>query len=439
MSAPIAMPRAVEIAPSTERLDVSVVLPAWDEGENVRRVVPELRRVLEKAGLSYEITVVVPKLDDSTVGACRDLGVATVVQKEPGYGGALKTGFEAARGDRILTLDADCSHDPSAVLSMLRQKDQSDIVVASRYVQFAHSQSPWFRDILSRILNGFLRRLLSIPVMDMTSGFRLYRRRIFEEVTTWGRDFDALVEILVLAYALGFSVCEAPFHYRARGSGRSHAQLVKFGIRYLGMAWRLWWLRYSYFSADYDERAFHSRIPLQRYWQRKRYELILHYLEAGAAVLDIGCGTSMVIMALPEAVGLEVAFKKLRYLRRLGRLLVQGVLKRLPFPSRSFDQVICSEVIEHIPIADISFEEMARVLRPGGVLVIGTPDYGTWTWPAIEWLYKLVMPGGYADEHVTHFTEKSLRAALERAGFVVEAVGWILGGEMIMKARLRAT
>jgi hypothetical protein len=49
------------------------------------------------------------------------------------------------------------------------------------------------------------------------------------------------------------------------------------------------------------------------------------------------------------------------------------------------------------------------------------------------------MPGGYADEHVTHFTEKSLRAALERAGFVVEAVGWILGGEMIMKARLRAT
>ena len=46
------------------------------------------------------------------------------------------------------------------------------------------------------------------------------------------------------------------------------------------------------------------------------------------------------------------------------------------------------------------------------------------------------MPGGYSDEHVTHFTEKSLKEALERAGFEVEKTRWILGGEMILKARL---
>jgi dolichol-phosphate mannosyltransferase len=425
------------VVPAVEKLQVSVVLPAWNEAENVRRIVPQLRRVLEKGRVTYEITVVVPNLEDPTVQACRDLGVTALVQKDPGYGGALRTGFEAARGEFILTLDADCSHDPSAVLSLLEARERADLVIGSRYVRFGHSQAGRFRDSLSRLLNGFFRTVLSVPIQDMTSGFRLYRRRIFDEVKTWGRDFDALPEILVLAFAFGFTVVEVPFHYRPRAAGVSHARVVKFGIRYLRLAWRLWWLRYSYFSADYDQRAFYSRIPLQRYWQRKRYEIILGYLEDGPAILDIGCGTSMVIMALPEAVGLEVAFKKLRFLRQLGRRLTAGVLLRLPFRSGQFDQVICSEVVEHVPLAEISFEEMRRVMKPGGVLVIGTPDYGTRIWPMIEWCYKRVMPGGYSDEHVTHFTEKSLKESLEKAGFEVLKARWILGGELIVKARAR--
>ncbi|MEZ0230862.1 MAG: glycosyltransferase [Planctomycetota bacterium] len=427
----------VETAPAVSKLDVSVVLPAWNEAENVRRIIPQLRRVLEKARLTYEITVVVPSLEDGTVAACRELSVTALPQKDPGYGGALRAGFDAAKGEYILTLDADCSHDPSAALSMLEARHKADMIIGSRYARFGHSQAGWFRDSLSRVLNGFLRGVLGVPVQDMTSGFRLYRRRIFDEVKTWGRDFDALPEILVIAYALGFSVHEVPFHYRPRAAGVSHARVLKFGVRYLKLAWRLWWLRYSYFSADYDQRAFYSRIPLQKYWQRKRYEIILGYLEQGPAILDIGCGTSMVIMALPEAVGLEVAFKKLRFLRQLGRRLTAGVLKRLPFGERQFDQVICSEVIEHISMDEISFEEMKRVLKPGGVLVIGTPDYGTWVWPFIEWCYKRVMPGGYSDEHITHFTAKSLREHLEKTGFEVVETKWIMGGEMIMKARLR--
>jgi dolichol-phosphate mannosyltransferase len=432
---------ALEVAPlptspATDRLAVSVVLPAWNEAENVRRIIPQLRRVLEKGGVTYEITVVVPNLEDPTVPACCELSVVVIAQKDPGYGGALKAGFEAAKGEFVLTLDADCSHDPSAVLSMLEARSRADLVIGSRYARFGHSQAGWFRDSLSRVLNGFFRAVLSVPVQDMTSGFRLYRRRIFDEVKTWGRDFDALPEILVMAYAFGFSVLEVPIHYRPRATGVSHARILKFGVRYLRLAWRLWWLRYSYFSADYDQRAFYSRNPLQRYWHRKRYEIILGYLEQGPAILDLGCGMSMVIIALPEAIGLEVAFKKLRFLRQLGRRLTAGVLNKLPFRDGEFDQVICTEVIEHIPLSEISFEEMRRVLKPGGVLLIGTPDHGTWSWPFIEWCYKRVTPGGSSNELVTRFTRKGLQESLEKAGFKVEKTRWILGGEMILKARL---
>jgi len=432
---------ALEVAPEelvkeTARLEVSVVLPAWNEAENVRRIIPQLRRVLEKAQVTYEIAVVVPSLEDPTVVACRELSVRTIAQKDPGYGGALRAGFEEAKGEFVLTLDADCSHDPSAVLTLLEVRERADLVIGSRYTRFGHSQSGWFRDALSRVLNGFLRTILSVPVLDMTSGFRLYRRRIFDEVKTWGRDFDALPEILVLAYALGFTVVEVPFHYRPRATGVSHARILRFGIRYLKLAARLWWLRHSYLSADYDQHAFYSRIPLQRWWHRRRYEIVLGMLEPSPAVLDIGCGTSMVIMALPEAVGLEVAFKKLRYLRQLGRRLAQGGVARLPFRGGQFDQVICVDVIEHLPQGEVSFSEMARVLKTGGVLVVGTPDYGSWLWRMLAWWLRRV-PSGKANVHLSRWSSGELCEKLERAGFQVESKRWIMGAEVIVKARRR--
>lgn len=422
------------VAAPTGRLEVSVVMPAWNEAENIRRIVPRLRRVLEKAGVSYDVAVVVPSLEDPTVAACRELSVRVIAQRDPGYGGALRAGFEEARGEFILTLDADCSHDPSAVLTLLEARGRADVVIASRYVRFGHSQAGWFRNSLSKVLNGFLRTVLSVPVQDMTSGFRLYRRRIFDEVRSWGRDFDALPEILVLAYALGFTVLEVPFHYRPRGAGVSHARVLRFGFRYLRLAGRLWWLRHSYLSADYDQHAFYSRIPLQRWWHRKRYETILDMLEDGPAVLDIGCGSSMVIVALPEAVGLEVGGKKLRYLRQLGRRLAKGELRRLPFRDGQFDQVVCSNVIEHLPEAEVSFAEVRRVLKPGGVLVVGTPDYSTLRWRLLD-LVRRQVPSGIAHAHLSRFNEKILTDRLVIADFGVEKSRRILGAELLVKAR----
>ena len=424
-----------EAQKATGRLEVSVVLPAWNEAENIRRIIPQLRRVLEKARVTYEIAVVVPSLEDPTVLACRELSVTAIAQKDPGYGGALRAGFAEAKGEYVVTLDADCSHDPSAVLTLLEVRERADIVIGSRYTRFAHSQAGSFRDALSRVLNGFLRTVLSVPVLDMTSGFRLYRRRIFDEVKVWGRDFDALPEILVVAYSLGFTVLEVPFHYRPRATGVSHARILKFGIRYLKLAGRLWWLRHSYLSADYDQHAFYSRIPLQRFWHRRRYELVLGMLEGGPSVLDIGCGTSMVIMALPEAVGLEVAFKKLRYLRQLGRRLAQGSIGRLPFRGGQFDQAICVDVIEHEP--EVSFAEVARVLKPGGVLVVGTPDYGSRVWRFLGWFLRR-LPSGKANVHRSRWSAAELSEKLEKAGFQVEERRWIMGAEVIVKARRRA-
>src|SRR5690606_26128029 len=107
----------------------------------------------------------------------------------------------------------------------------------------------------------------------------------------------------------------------------------------------------------------------------------------------------------------------------------------LPFKDASFDCVISSEVIEHIPDEDGKLiDELTRILKPGGTLVLGTPDYGGWQWPLIEWIYGKVAPGAYADEHCTFYPYKSLREALESRGYEILDHGYICKAELVFEA-----
>jgi ubiquinone/menaquinone biosynthesis C-methylase UbiE len=106
----------------------------------------------------------------------------------------------------------------------------------------------------------------------------------------------------------------------------------------------------------------------------------------------------------------------------------------LPFPDQTFDCVICSEVIEHIPREDITLTDMVRVLAPGGVLVLGTPDYGRWIWRALEGAYKKVFPQGYATEHINLYTRASLRTEIEALGLTILDLQYVGASEMIFKA-----
>ena len=198
---------------------------------------------------------------------------------------------------------------------------------------------------------------------------------------------------------------------------------------------KLWPLRNSIASADYDNRAFTSVIPIQRYWQRARHRITTSWARGADRTLDIGCGSSVIIQSLNNAVGMDINTGKLRFLRRYGIPLLRGSAFALPFKDSSFDCVISSQVIEHIPYGESLFSEMRRVLTPGGTLIIGTPDYSTRGWRIIEPLYGNLIPGGYRDEHITHYTRESLSRILASHGFVAEDFAYICRSELIMRWR----
>lgn len=416
-------------------MDVSVVLPVLNEAENLRALLPRLSALFQQLHLQYEIITVDGGSRDGTREIASELSARVVDERRRGYAGALATGFAEANGDYILTLDADMSHEPAFVAKMWRARHQADIVIASRYVRGGVAYASWGRRALSRILNLVLRRMLSMPVHDLSSGFRLYRREAVQDFEFEGRNFEVLEEILVKAFARGFSVVEVPFTYFPREEGSSHARLIRFGLDLGRSAMKLWWLRNSLDSADYDERAFYSVIPVQRYWQRRRHHIIGSWARAAGLTLDIGCGSSLIIQSLNDAVALEYNFAKVRYLNRHGVPVTHGSAFALPFKENSFDCVISSQVIEHIPFDEVLFTEMRRVLRPGGTLIIGTPDYETVGWRVIEPVYGFLMPGGYRDEHITHYTRPQLIEILARHGFAHEETAYICRSELIMRCR----
>jgi ubiquinone/menaquinone biosynthesis C-methylase UbiE len=119
-------------------------------------------------------------------------------------------------------------------------------------------------------------------------------------------------------------------------------------------------------------------------------------------------------------------------MRRSGNLVLNASAYDLPFKDESFNCVVCSELIEHIPSGKQPFLEMRRVLRPGGKLIVGTPDYSRLSWRIIETAYGFLAPGGYADEHITHYSQDSLIDLLKSLGFVFEESSYILGSELII-------
>jgi glycosyltransferase involved in cell wall biosynthesis len=420
--------------PASTSPTVALVIPCRNEAENLELLLPQLKGVVDSFDIPVTVHVVDGHSTDGTPEVARRHGVNVLTQKGQGYGGAIRTALQSLDEDWVITLDADCSHPPATLKALVSALGQAEIIIASRYVEHGYARMPLFRKLLSVTLNSVFRRVLSVPVHDLSSGYRAYDRRAMASIEVAQDTFAFLPEIVLKAFAAGYRVMELPFHYRPRTRGSSHAKIVAFGIQYAKLLATFWRFRNSVGCADYDSRAFHSRIPLQRWWQRRRYEIISDLVGNSLGVLDVGCGSSQLLDGLPQMVGMDPQINKLRFSRGPGRLLLRGSIFEIPFADASFETVLCSQVIEHLPREPVILDELVRCLAPGGTLVLGTVDYGRWQWPLIERIYGAVHPGGYADEHITHYTHDSLVSEVTRRGLEVIEVRYIAKAEIILKA-----
>lgn len=416
-------------------VDLSIVIPARNEADNLRELLPKLHGVLHALGVVAEVLVVDGGSEDGTAEVVRNGGGRLITQSHRGYGNALKEGFQAAGGAYLITMDADLSHEPAFIAKLWANRNRAEVVIASRYTRGGVAYMPLFRKVLSRMLNRVFTRSLALEIRDISSGFRLYRACVVKALKMEGAQFDVLPELIVRAHVAGWGVLEVPFTYFPRHAGSSQARIFRVGAHLANTFLKMWKLRNSIESADYDERAFYSWILPQRMWQRRRHRIITQFARGAGRTLDVGCGSGVILQSLNYAIGMDIRHPKMRYMRRYSDSMVTGSLFHLPFAGGSMDCLISSEVIEHVPPSPDIFTEMDRVLRPGGLLILGTPDYATVTWPAIEWAYRVLLPGGYADEHISHYTRASLERILAAMGYEVLEGRYVFGSELILLAR----
>lgn len=414
-------------------MDISIALIhcSRDDAPAVMRAMAGL---LREAGASAEFLLVDgPGGADPAPEAPEGFAVRRVSPSGEGYGAVLRAVRRECSGEWLITLEYPKPEDAALVFGFWHRRGEADLLIASRYAEGGSYAMPWFRGVLSRSLNWLYRKGLSLPVRDLSSAKRMYRAHLLRLVDIQGEDYDVLMEVLLKFMSKGGRVKEIPWHFESRlyrqASGTA-LRLVKSSLRTF---WRMHSLRNSVDFPDYDYRAYDSRIWFQRYWQRKRFRIVRRFADRPGLRLDAGCGSSRIITTRPDVIAMDININRLRFLRGSNPRRLQATAGALPFPDETFEVVLSSQVIEHTRELNC-IEECARVLRPGGTLIVGTPDYGRIWWPLIERVYGFVKSGGYADEHVTHYTYDSLTREIERCGCKVKGFDYIVGGELIVLA-----
>jgi len=414
---------------------LSLFIISTKKTDDWAELLPQVRLALAPLNITYEILIADNSLNENSRQLIEQNQCILISPSIKNYGTMLRAAIQQSSGDYIITMDADQIAPFDLLRDLWKARESAQIIIGSRYIQGGTDVMPAIRKILSRLSNFIFSRGLDLQVRDMSSAFRLYKSHVVRKISTESNDTNILQEILVKALMEGYQITEIPFSYQSRDP--AYTRGIQFGSAYVKTFARLWKLRNSIASADYDARAYNALMPPQRYWQRQRYKIVTTLIDNGVGkCLDVGCGSSRIIAALPQgSVALDILIRKLRYARRFGHPIVQGSIFNLPIPDESIPCVLCSQVIEHVPRANV-LSELDRVLQPGGLLILGTPDYANWQWLVIEWLYKILLPQAYADEHITHYTYQELvDEFVSKRGYKLEAVKYILKGELILALR----
>jgi glycosyltransferase involved in cell wall biosynthesis len=201
---------------------LTIVLPCFDEAENLPDAVAYAIDAAERCAETYEIVVVDDGSADETVAvagrlAARDPHVRLVVHAENrGYGEALRSGIAAARMPWVLLVDADLQFDVGELDDFLAPARTADLVVGRRILP----QGPAGRRAGGALWNRFVRAAFDLPVRDVDCGFRLIRGELAGRLDLRAEGPLVGTELIVKTRAAGARVAEVPVHHRVRIAGR---------------------------------------------------------------------------------------------------------------------------------------------------------------------------------------------------------------------------
>jgi len=224
-------------------MDLSIIIPMFNEAENVEITLKKVEGVLSQFQGTFEIIPVNDGSVDNTLGILRKVAeqderikVASY-PKNIGRGMALRTGFKESSGDIIVSIDADLSFAPNHIIDLinvLKNEPDVDFVLGSPFVPGGVVQNvPFHRLWISKLGNKVLRYTMPNRIYYSTGVFRAYRRKVIDSLELESDDKEIHLEILSKAIALGYRVKEVPVVLTARTRGKSKFKFKKTAVSHL--------------------------------------------------------------------------------------------------------------------------------------------------------------------------------------------------------------
>jgi glycosyltransferase involved in cell wall biosynthesis len=208
---------------SDSPIQFSIVVPFYNEQENIPPLYMKLTEVMDGIGESYELVFIDDGSKDNSFKVLSDIYEhdrrVNVVRLRRNFGqtAALKAGFDFARGEVIISMDGDLQHNPEEIPRFLEKIEEGyDLVSGWRH----HRRDHWLmRQLPSRIANWMMAKLSGIELHDFGTTFKAYRREIIQEIQLYG---ELHRFIPALASSTGAKIAEVPIENLHRKSGRSN-------------------------------------------------------------------------------------------------------------------------------------------------------------------------------------------------------------------------
>jgi len=220
-----------------EEFFVSVVIPVFNEEATIGNIVTRTKKTLEQLGVSYEILVVDDGSDDRSADIAQELKAHVLRDPHQGKGFALRSGFRQAKGELVVTLDADGSHQPEEIPLVLRyiRENKADFVVGSRFFNSEANKTkiPKVNRTGNKMFNYLIGYLTGVKISDSQSGFRAIRSSLIKKMKLSSHGYEVESEMLVKALRMGARVAETPISFDQRTVGKSKLDPIRDGARIL--------------------------------------------------------------------------------------------------------------------------------------------------------------------------------------------------------------
>ncbi len=227
-------------------VDVSIVLPAYNEARNIERAVKAVTETMDRTNYDYEVIIAEDGSTDGTDKIARKLADGKRVihlhsDERLGRGKALNRAFSQARGKVVAFLDVDLSTDMAHLSELIDAAFKHGIAVGSRLKKESKTERPIKRDLPSRVYNFLVRLLLKSKVSDHQCGFKAFRKDVIMKIIPLVRDNHWFwdTEVLVIAQRMGYNVYEIPVRWKQGEETR--VSVTKDSIYMFRCLLKMWW------------------------------------------------------------------------------------------------------------------------------------------------------------------------------------------------------